>query len=66
MDSHYGKEIKIYPQSELLAKEHAGNMLPISILLDKDLIKKCCQKKAKFVELGEKSDGLMCMISKSI
>jgi hypothetical protein len=60
MDSHYGREIKMYPQSELLAKEHAGNMLPVSISLEKDLIKiKNCQKKAELVELEEKSDDLV-------
>ncbi|WP_225536533.1 hypothetical protein [Wolbachia endosymbiont of Mansonella ozzardi] len=46
VDSHYSKEIKIYPQSELLAKEHAGDMLPISISLDKDLIKKILSRKS--------------------
>ena len=60
MDSHYGREIKMYPQSELLAKEYAGNMLPVSISLGKDLIKiKDCQKKAEFAELGGKSDDLV-------
>lgn len=60
MDSHYGREIRMYPQSELLAKEYAGNMLPVSISLDKDLIKiKDCQKKAEFVGLEEKSDDLV-------
>ncbi|WP_333023926.1 hypothetical protein [Wolbachia endosymbiont of Pentidionis agamae] len=45
LDSHGGKEIKMYPQSEILAKEYAGNKLPISISLDKDLVKiKECQK----------------------
>ncbi len=48
----------MYPQSELLAKEYAGNTLPVSISLDKDLIKiKECQKKTKFIELeGESGD----------
>lgn len=58
IDSHFGREIKMYPQSELLAKEYAGNTLPVSISLDKDLIKiKECQKKTKFIELeGESGD----------
>ncbi|WP_255453490.1 hypothetical protein [Wolbachia endosymbiont of Atemnus politus] len=60
MDSHYGREIKMYPQSENLAKEYAGNTLPVSILLDKDLIKiKECQKKAKFVELEGESGSIV-------
>ncbi|WGJ62523.1 hypothetical protein [Wolbachia endosymbiont of Frankliniella intonsa] len=48
----------MYPQSELLAKEYAGNTLPVSISLNEDLIKiKECQKKTKFVELeGESGD----------
>lgn len=58
IDSHFGREIKMYPQSELLAKEYAGNTLPVSISLNEDLIKiKECQKKTKFVELeGESGD----------
>ncbi|RDD34878.1 hypothetical protein Wcon_01001 [Wolbachia endosymbiont of Cylisticus convexus] len=58
IDSHFGRGIKMYPQSELLAKEYTGNTLPISISLDKDLIKiKECQKKMKFVALkGELGD----------
>ncbi|MDM8335581.1 hypothetical protein [Wolbachia pipientis] len=60
IDSHYGREIKMYPQSELLAKEYAGNMLPISISLDQDSIKiKECQEKTKFVELERESSGLV-------
>lgn len=56
IDSHFGKKIKMYPQSELLAKEYAGNTLPISILLEKDSIKITeCQKKTKFVELETES-----------
>ncbi len=39
IDSHYGREINMYPQSELLAKGYVGNTLPILISLDKDLIK---------------------------
>ncbi|MDD9336366.1 MAG: hypothetical protein PV345_03420, partial [Wolbachia sp.] len=38
IDSHFGREIKLYPQSELLAKEYAGNKLPVSISLDDDTI----------------------------
>lgn len=58
IDSHFVREIKMYPQSELLAKEYAGNTLPVSISLNEDLIKiKECQKKTKFVELeGESGD----------
>ncbi|WP_264719084.1 hypothetical protein [Wolbachia endosymbiont (group A) of Lasioglossum morio] len=60
IDSHFGREIKMYPQSELLAKEYAGNTLPVSISLDKDLIKiKECQKKTKFVELERESGDLV-------
>ncbi len=50
----------MYPQSELLAKEYAGSTLPVSISLDKDLIKiKECQKKTKFVELERESGNLV-------
>jgi len=60
MDSHYGREIKMYPQSEPLAKVYAGNTLPVSISLDKNLIKiKDYQKKAELVELEGKSDDLV-------
>ncbi|OWZ25676.1 hypothetical protein CCY16_00464 [Wolbachia endosymbiont of Wuchereria bancrofti] len=38
-DSHYSREINMYPQSKLLAKEYVGHTLPILISLDKDLIK---------------------------
>jgi len=63
IDSHFGREIKMYPQSELLAKEYAGNTLPVSISLDKDLIKmKECQKKTKFVELERESGFLRSLI----
>ncbi|QOD38559.1 hypothetical protein [Candidatus Wolbachia massiliensis] len=60
IDSHCGREIKMYPQSELLAKEYAGNTLPVSISLNQDLIKiKECQKKTKFIELERESGDLV-------
>ncbi|WP_395462920.1 hypothetical protein [Wolbachia endosymbiont of Cantharis cryptica] len=60
IDSHYGREIEMYPQSELLAKEYAGNTLPVSISLDQYLIKiKECQEKTKFVELERESGELV-------
>jgi hypothetical protein len=67
IDSHCSKEIKMYPQSELLAKEHAGNTLPISIFLDNDSIKITeCQKKTKLVEVERESGDVVYDKQKSV
>ncbi|WCR53413.1 MAG: hypothetical protein PG981_000435 [Wolbachia endosymbiont of Ctenocephalides orientis wCori] len=60
IDSHFNREIKMDPQIPLLAKEYAGNKLPMSMLLDKDIIKITeCQKKTKSVETENESGDLV-------
>lgn len=60
IDSHFNREIKMKPQIELLAKDYTGNKLPISMLLDKDIIKITeCQKKIKSVEAESESGDLV-------
>ncbi|WP_341807849.1 hypothetical protein [Wolbachia endosymbiont (group E) of Neria commutata] len=67
IDSHFGREIKMHPQSKLLAKQYAGNGLPISISLDNDSIKIVeCQKKTKFVEIERESGNLVRDKQKSV
>ena len=67
IDSHFNREIKMHPQSKLLAKEYAGNTLPISILLDNNSIKITeQQKKTKFVEVETESGDLVLEKQKRI
>ncbi|WP_253300183.1 hypothetical protein [Wolbachia endosymbiont of Chironomus riparius] len=57
IDSHFGKEIKMYPQNERLAKELAGNKLPISITIDDDKITITENvKKVKFIKSTPRYD----------
>ncbi|APR97784.1 hypothetical protein [Wolbachia endosymbiont of Folsomia candida] len=59
-DSHFGREIKMYPQSELLAQANTGNTLPVLISLDDDSIKITeYHTETKSVKVEKKSDDLV-------
>lgn len=59
-DSHFGREIRMYPESQILAKKRTGNTLPILISLDNDSIKVTeWHTKMKSVKVEKKLDDLV-------